>query len=175
VTWATADGTLDPASSITDADGIGATRWTLGSTVGSQAASAEVAGATGSPVTFTATATASVPLPPQPPPSPPPPPPPPPPSTVQVTVGNIFFKSVRNGTMDPAVDTVAVNGMVKWTWTGTGSVRHSVESTGSPSFTSSAILTGNGQSYSFQFNQAGTYTYDCAVHGGSMTGRIVVN
>jgi hypothetical protein len=45
---------------------------------------------------------------------------------------------------------------------------------GSPSFTSSGILTGSGSSYSFTFTAPGTYQYDCAVHGQMMTGTIVV-
>jgi plastocyanin len=92
----------------------------------------------------------------------------------QVTVGNIFFRSARNGSCDPAVDTVISGTMVTWTWTGTGGTSHSIESEGSPSFTSSAIMAGNGSTYSFQFNTPGTYQYDCAVHGSAMTGRIVV-
>ena len=56
----------------------------------------------------------------------------------------------------------------------TGAIQHSVESTGSPSFTSSAILTGNGMTHEFEFTQAGTYTYQCAVHGAAMTGTVVV-
>jgi plastocyanin len=91
-----------------------------------------------------------------------------------VTVGNDFFRSDRNQTSDLAVDTLAVNGTVTWTWTATGTKSHSVESTGSPSFPSSAIQSGNGKSYSFRFTQPGTYAYDCAVHGSGMTGRIVV-
>jgi plastocyanin len=160
VTWSAAQGSVDPGTVSTGGDGISATTWTLGSVAGALTAQAAVSGATGSPVTFNATATAG--------------PPPPPPTAVSVTVGNIFFQSVSNGTMDAAVDTVAVNGTVTWTWSGTGTTSHSVESTGSPSFTSSTILTGNGQTYTFQFTQAGTYTYDCAVHKSSMTGRIVV-
>jgi plastocyanin len=166
VVWSTEDGSLDPASEPTNGDGISAVAWTLGATTGSQTARAEVAGATGSPVIFTATATATQP--------PPPPPPPGPPTSIAVTVGNIFFRSDRNQTSNPAVDTVAVNGTVTWTWVATGTVSHSVESEGSPSFPSSAILSGNGKTYSFRFTQAGTYTYECAVHGNSMTGRVVV-
>lgn len=164
VMWGTTDGSLDPPSDQTGTDGIATSSWTLGSTAGAQSATAVVAGANGSPVTFVATATAGE----------PPPPPPPPPSSVQVTVGNDFFKSVANGTQDPAVDTVAVNGTVKWTWVSTGTTSHSVESNGTTTFTSSQILSGNGQTYSFKFTQAGTYTYDCAIHGSLMTGRIVV-
>jgi len=172
VVWKTGAGSLDPASSMTGGDGIASSSWTLGPNSGSQTATAEVIDATGSPVTFTATATATTPPPPTPP--PPPLPPPPPPSGLGVTVGNIFFKSGRNGSTNPAVDTVAVNGTVTWTWKSTGTARHSVESTGSPSFTNSAVLTGDGQTYSFTFTRAGVYTYDCAIHGSNMTGRIVV-
>jgi plastocyanin len=91
-----------------------------------------------------------------------------------VTVGNIFFQSGKNGTQNPAIDTVAAGTMVTWTWTNTGSTAHSVESTGSPSFTSSAVQSGDGKTYAFTFTTAGTYQYDCAVHGSAMTGRIVV-
>ena len=45
-------------------DGIAASSWTLGPTAGAQSAQATVAGATGSPVTFSATATAGPPPPP---------------------------------------------------------------------------------------------------------------
>lgn len=98
----------------------------------------------------------------------------PPPSTAAVTVGNDFFKSGQDGTTNPAVTTVAVGGTVTWTWTGTGSTAHSVQSQGSPGFTSSAILTGEGSTYQVTFSAAGTYQYDCAVHGAVMSGRIVV-
>ncbi len=91
-----------------------------------------------------------------------------------ISVGNIFFKSVRNGSANPAVDTVAAGGTATWTWVTTGSVPHSVQSLGSPSFTSSAIQTGSGKTYEVTFTAPGTYQYDCAVHGTMMTGTIVV-
>ena len=93
------------------------------------------------------------------------------PATAAVTLGDIFFKSAHNGTSNPAIDTVAINGTVTWTWT--GSMSHSVQSMGSPSFISSAIQ-GSGKTYQFQFTTPGTYQYDCAVHGTLMTGMIVV-
>jgi plastocyanin len=114
---------------------------------------------------------------PTPPPSTPTPPPSvgsPAPATAAVTVGDIFFKSALNGSSNPAVDTVAVNGTVTWTWATTEALPHSVQSTGSPSFTSSGILTGSGKTYQFTFTAPGTYQYDCAVHGQMMTGTIVV-
>jgi plastocyanin len=91
-----------------------------------------------------------------------------------VTVGNIFFQSGHNGTKNPAIDTVAAGTAVTWTWTNTGSTSHSVESEGTPSFTSSQIQTGSGKTYSVTFTTPGTYEYECAVHGAAMTGRIVV-
>ena len=96
------------------------------------------------------------------------------PSTAAVTVGNIFFKSGLNASSNPAVDTVAVGGTVTWTWTSSGSVPHSIQSLGSPSFTSSAVETGDGSTYQVTFPTAGTYQYDCGVHGTMMTGTIVV-
>jgi len=107
-------------------------------------------------------------------PTPPPSGGPPAPTTAAVTVGDIFFKSALNGSSNPAVDTVAVNGTVTWTWATTEALPHSVQSTGSPSFTSSGILTGSGKTYQFTFTAPGTYQYDCGVHGQMMTGRIVV-
>jgi plastocyanin len=91
-----------------------------------------------------------------------------------VTVGNIFFQSGHNGTRNPAVDTVSVGTTVTWTWTGTGATPHSVQSEGVPSFTSSQIQTGSGQTYSVTFTSPGTFSYDCAVHGMEMTGQIIV-
>jgi plastocyanin len=91
-----------------------------------------------------------------------------------VTVGNLFFQSAHNGTTNPAVDTVPVGQAVTWTWTGTGSTTHSVESLGSPSFTSSNGITGNGMVYTFTFTQPGTYRYECAFHPTIMSGTVVV-
>jgi plastocyanin len=96
------------------------------------------------------------------------------PSTAAVSIGNDEFRSVHNGTVNTAVDTVAVGGTVTWTWTNTGNVSHSVQSLGTTIFRNSTILSGNGTQYSAVFHTAGTYEYDCAVHGAAMTGRIVV-
>jgi plastocyanin len=141
-------GSVAPATSITNATGGAATVWTLGSTLGAQSAEAVVTGLSGSPVTFSATGTDE-----------------PDPST---------DVAVTNNTFTPATRTVPVGSTVTWTWVNTGLISHSVESTGTPSFTSSAILTGNGQTYSVQFNAAGTYTYQCEVHGSGMSGTVVV-
>lgn len=98
---------------------------------------------------------------------------PPPPTAIEVqvgsSVGGIVFRSVRNQSQNPAIDTLAAGGTVTWNWLGDG---HSVHSTGTP-FTSSATLNA-GANYDLVFNTVGTYTYNCGVHGNAMTGRIEV-
>jgi plastocyanin len=96
------------------------------------------------------------------------------PTTAAVSVGDIFYKSVLNGTTNTAVDTVAVGGTVTWTWAANETLPHGVQSTGSPSFASSAIQSGAGSTYQVTFTAPGRYQYDCAVHGQLMTGTIVV-
>jgi plastocyanin len=98
----------------------------------------------------------------------------PPAASLSVTVGNIFFRSDRNGTVNPAVDTVVAGGKVTWIWVATSSVPHNVQSVGAPSFTSGALETGNGSTYELTFTTPGTYRYNCAVHGDLMTGTVVV-
>jgi plastocyanin len=93
---------------------------------------------------------------------------------VAVIVGNIFMKSGHNGSVNPAVDTVAIGGSVTWTWTNTGDVPHGIQSLGSPAFPTGAVRTGDGYIYRVTFNIAGTYQYDCLVHGTMMPGTIVV-
>ena len=91
----------------------------------------------------------------------------------QVAVGNNYFRSARNGTQNPAVDTIAAGGSVTWTWSTAGS--HSIQSTGVPNiFRNSVVMSAAGDSYTVTFRNPGTYEYDCGVHGAAMTGRIVV-
>lgn len=62
VTWSTVagNGTVAPTSAVTNASGVATTVWTLGTGAGAQTARATLAGAGGSPVSFTATATPDV-------------------------------------------------------------------------------------------------------------------
>ena len=94
------------------------------------------------------------------------------PPVVSVEVGNDFFTSVHNGSSNPAVDTVAVNGRVTWTWAELGT--HDIDPTGSPSFPASEEMLQPGSTYSVTFTVPGTYTYECSVHGAPMAGRVVV-
>jgi len=96
------------------------------------------------------------------------------PQTVTVTLGNNFFRSDRNGSANPAVDTILAGGNVTWKWAATGSVPHNVQSVGMPSFTSGRIETGDGSTYQLTFPTPGTYQYNCAIHGDLMTGVVVV-
>jgi len=91
-----------------------------------------------------------------------------------VTVGNIFFRSAHNGSANPAVDTIAVGGTVTWIWNAAG--QHTVQSTGlAPNIFLNSVVKSRAQDmYVVTFQHAGTYPYQCAVHGAAMTGRIVV-
>ena len=89
-----------------------------------------------------------------------------------VTMGpGIQFTSSHNGSQNPAVDTIQVGATVTWTWT--GGLPHGVQSLGTPAFPNSDIKSGSG-TYAATFAAAGTYEYDCAVHGTAMRGTIVV-
>ena len=151
VTWNVSSGpaTVSPAVDTTGVAGA-QTTVQIGATTGPIVITATSTGLTGSPITFHETSAPFA-------------------TTATVQIGDDFFKSVANGST-PAVDTIAANGTVTWNWTGT--VNHSVQSTGSPSFTSSTIKSSG--SYSFIFVNPGTYTYDCAVHGTAMSGTVVV-
>lgn len=150
-------GTVNPATSTSNAQGQASTGWTMGATVGPNAAQAVATGLSGSPIGFLASAVATAPI----------------PTDITITVRSNFF--------DPAVDTVAVGGTVTWNWS-SGIVPHSVTSTGPTSFTSDpAGAVASPHSYGpITFSTAGTYFYYCTVHGApgnpptGMAGTIVV-
>jgi len=154
VTWASVLGltTVGSAKSASDATGLAEMGLTAGGTTGKDTITATATGLSGSPVRFTANVVAAS-------------------LTDSVVVGpGISFTSARNGTSNPAVDTIAVGGTMTWTWAGGD---HGILSTGSPSFTSQAAAQTSG-TYQVTFNSPGTYTYDCIIHGSAMTGTIVV-
>jgi len=143
VTWTVTagGGSPSPASSVTDSNGQASTTWTLGSTDGSNTLEASVAGATGSPIEFTATGTPFTPQ-----------------ATASVSVGDNFF--------DPTQSTIAVDGTVTWTWT--GSIGHNV------TFGSGNSPTQTSGTYAMAFPAAGSFPYQCTIHPGQMNGTIVV-
>ena len=69
---------------------------------------------------------------------------------------------------NPSTLTVPVGTTVKWT--NKASVTHNVTSA-TAVFSSGAM--GNGATFSFQFNTAGTYPYTCTLHPG-MAGTVIV-
>jgi plastocyanin len=150
VTWSTtaSNATVNPTSVVTGSNGLASTSWTLGPAIGTQAASAAVQGASGSPVTFTAVSTV-------------------------VGGGGGASVTVSNNVFTPADVTINAGETVTWTW-GSGATSHSVQSTGSPSFPSSSILSGSVATYSNTFDTPGTYSYDCVVHGTAMSGTVTV-
>lgn len=160
VNWATAQGgTLDPTTGVTGADGIASTTWTLGPNGGAQVATATVADAEGSPVTFTATAEADGPV-------------PPPPADVTIQVlgpsgGNRF---------DPADVTIQAGQTVAWVWPN-GSLAHNVAPDDEEPEPSGPLANGPNE-YRFTFATAGTYDYYCANHGNpggvGMSGTVTV-
>jgi plastocyanin len=74
--------------------------------------------------------------------------------------------SIQNFAFDPADLTISKGTAV--TWTNNDSAPHQIKST---TFNSSSL--GKGQTFSFTFNDAGTFDYSCAIHP-SMLGKIVV-
>jgi plastocyanin len=159
VAWATPQGgSLDPATSVSDADGIATTTWTLGPSEGPQTATATVADADGSPVTFTATAEVDE------------PPPPPPDATIQVlgpSGGNRF---------SPTTVTIQAGETVEWVWP-SGAISHNVTPDGTQPAPSGPLSNGP-KTYRYTFNTAGTYRFYCLAHGGpggaGMSGSVTV-
>lgn len=74
--------------------------------------------------------------------------------------------SIANNAFQPNVVTVELGTTV--TWTNNQSVAHNVIFADF-----SSPLMEEGETYSYKFDKAGTYTYKCGIHP-SMTGKIIV-
>ena len=137
------------AQSVTSAAGIATKGVDAGATPGPGIVRASTASVAGTDLDFNLTVTAA---------------------PVLVTVGNNFFRSVKNATQDPAIDTAAIGQPVRWSVTGT----HRIRSLGTPSFPSSGNL-NTGATFQLTFSTPGTYEYDCSIHGAAaMSGRVEV-
>ena len=89
------------------------------------------------------------------------------PMTAAVAVMDNFYA--------PKNVTIAKGGKVTWTWSGSGSIPHSVTS-GTPAAPDSMFdrgiqMTGT---FSFTFPNSGTFQYFCRVHLAAMTGTVTV-
>lgn len=139
-------GSVSDSVPVTSSSGIASTLVTLGDSGGPQTDTARAA-LTGSPVVFSSTATV-------------------PPMTGNVTVGpGISFS--------PTSVTIAVGGTVTWTWA-SGSLSHSVQYLTAPGALPANSVVQSSGTFQTTFTEAGTYTYDCSVHGTEMKGTIIV-
>jgi plastocyanin len=138
-----------------DAEGIASAVWTLGPEIGTHSATAAIDGAEGSPLTYTATATTGT--------------GPPPGPTIQVGNGG--------NTFEPALINVTVGQTVTWVWPA-GSIAHNVRPDDGIHPARSGALANGPKTYSYTFDDAGTFLYFCEAHGGfggvGMSGRVVV-
>ena len=158
VSWAAGQGGSIGQTEESDDLGIATAVWTLGPDIGNQVATAEVDEADNSPLTYTATAETGG------------PPPPPVGATVQVLTdgqGNRF---------DPAIVTIAPGQSVTWNWP-EGSGSHNVVPDSDEPTTSGALKEGP-ITYTYTFEEPGTYRYYCSAHGGpggvGMAGQVIV-
>lgn len=89
-------------------------------------------------------------------------------STTEATTTESEFKvSIKNRSFSPAVATIKSGTTV--IWTNDDSVNHTVD--GGTAFKSTVLQPGD--TFSYTFNGAGTFTYFCDIHP-SMKGKIVV-
>lgn len=78
---------------------------------------------------------------------------------------------VSDNKFTPSNLTVPKGTKITWDWTGANA--HSVIGKWQETRVQSEQLTGHG-SFSFTFETAGTFDYQCGVHGAAMTARVTV-
>ncbi len=84
------------------------------------------------------------------------------PAAATVTIGNNFF--------NPTSVDITVGGTV--TWNNTAQTSHDVTFA---TLTTNNIPAHTSGSNARTFNSAGTYQYQCSIHGGAMTGTVIVH
>ena len=146
VNWAvgTNEGAVNPAQSTTDANGVAATKDSIGN-VTIQTVTATSTGVPGSAVTFTTHATTA-------------------PATAGVAIADNSFT--------PADVVIQTGGTVTWTWNGQNS--HSVTYDGGPTPLPGSSTTKTSGNFQSTITNVGQYTYHCVVHPGQMTGTVTV-
>ena len=75
---------------------------------------------------------------------------------------------VSNNAFSPATRTIAVGTTLTWRWV-SGSSTHNVTFSGGPASPDQASGT-----FARLFSTAGTFTYQCTIHGASMSGTVTV-
>ncbi len=148
ISWAATvgGGGVTPPSNATGAGGIASTQHQLGPSAGGDTVTASSTPAlTGSPVTFAALIV-------------------PPPLVDTISVGpGIQFS--------PTSVTLAVNGTVTFKW---ADGPHGVHFTSGPAPLPANSPNMSSGTFDYKLTLAGTYNYDCTVHGTAMSGTIVV-
>jgi plastocyanin len=85
------------------------------------------------------------------------------------TPANANEVSVRDNSYSPASATVKAGTTVTWTWAAGNYSSHTVTFADGP-----ASPDQTSGTYARTFSSAGTFNYQCAVHGSSMSGSVVV-
>src|SRR5690348_345285 len=148
VHWAagTGGGSVSDTAPVTNGSGLATTIRTLGSTLGDQTDTAHAA-LSGSPIVFVSTGDSVA-------------------FTGAVTVGpGIVFA--------PGSVTITHGGTVTFTWAA-ASIAHGVHWVSGPGTLPVDSPTQASGNYQATLNTAGTYAYNCSVHGAAMSGTITV-
>ena len=87
------------------------------------------------------------------------------------TASNAVAVEISNFAFSPATLNIKVGTTV--TWTNRDSARHDVVADDESPDAPSSELLGRGESYSFTFNKAGTYSYYCTPHP-NMQAKVIV-
>lgn len=161
--WTTMQGSMDPATDLTDADGISASRWTTKYVYVEQEAFASLDPVTGprvpgsilpDMVMFTAIAAPD-----------------------PDAANSVLVVSDGGNRFEPASITVTAGDTVNWFWP-VGSTGHNIVPDDGNSPATSGAPTGYPKFLSFRFMIPGVYHYHCAVHGAGggagMSGSVTV-
>ncbi|MEO6057486.1 MAG: plastocyanin/azurin family copper-binding protein [Gemmatimonadales bacterium] len=163
VYWSTVQGSLEPATGLTDGDGISASRWTTKFLYTEQEAYAGLEPDQGPRVPgsvlpgmlkFTAIATPD-----------------------PAAANTVLLLDEGGHRFEPSSITVAAGDTVNWLWL-VGSASHNVVPNDGNLPATSGAPTGYPKFLSFRFTIPGVYRYHCAVHGGpggtGMVGTVTV-
>lgn len=163
VYWTTMQGSMDPPSAVTDADGISASRWTTKFVYVEQEAYASLEPVTGPRVPGSIL-----------------------PGMIQYTglafpdpdaSNTVLVRDDGGNRFDPASITIAVGDTVNWFWV-EGSTGHNVVPDDGNAPATSGAPKAHPKYLSFRFMIPGVYRYHCGVHGApggvGMSGTVTV-
>jgi plastocyanin len=88
--------------------------------------------------------------------------------------GESVTVELADNAFSPDEVTIDVGDTVTWDWADSANPHSVVGTSDNAADLESEILTGAGNTFEFTFTDAGTYEYQCSVHGTAMTGVITV-